>query len=69
VTIQRALTPPLTGPWGQAVATDRPGVVAVKPVAVSEPIGAGIPHLVDACDEPRPGDTRRYDKRFGKGTQ
>ncbi|MBV5273922.1 MAG: hypothetical protein JZU52_09845, partial [Lamprocystis purpurea] len=38
-------------------------------VTVSELIAAGTPHLVDECYEVKPGDNRRYDKLFGKGTE
>ncbi len=38
-------------------------------VTVSALIAAGTPHLADECYEVKPGDNRRYDKLFGKGTE
>jgi peptidoglycan/xylan/chitin deacetylase (PgdA/CDA1 family) len=38
-------------------------------VTVSELLHAGDPVAVDACYEERPGDNRRYDKLFGRGTK
>ena len=36
---------------------------------VTELIESGTPRLVDECYEVKPGDNRRYDKLFGKGTE
>lgn len=37
-------------------------------VTLSELLGAGRPVAVEACYEERPGDNRRYDALFGRGT-
>jgi peptidoglycan/xylan/chitin deacetylase (PgdA/CDA1 family) len=37
-------------------------------VTVSELLRAGTPVTTEECYEEKPGDTRRYDRKFGKGT-
>ena len=37
-------------------------------VPLSELLAAGRPVAVEACYEERPGDNRRYDALFGRGT-
>jgi peptidoglycan/xylan/chitin deacetylase (PgdA/CDA1 family) len=37
-------------------------------VTLSELLAAGRPVAVEACYEERPGDNRRYDALFGRGT-